>query len=126
MRRLILILGDQLSPSLSALADLDPQADIVLMAEVAEEAQYVPHHKQKLVLLWSAMRHFAEGLRADGTELDVEMVLGRAEVDGEVHYTASLFDLTAQRQAAVQIERQREQLAHGVVGAHGRTRNLLQ
>jgi PAS domain S-box-containing protein len=49
-------------------------------------------------------------LRADGTELDVEMVLGRAEVDGEVHYTASLFDLTAQRQAAVQIERQREQL----------------
>eukprot|EP01031_Cornospumella_fuschlensis_P000806 gene807-1011_t len=31
MRRLILILGDQLSPSLSALADLDPHEDIVLM-----------------------------------------------------------------------------------------------
>jgi PAS domain S-box-containing protein len=49
-------------------------------------------------------------LRADGSELAVEMVLGRAEVDGEVHYTASLFDLTAQRRAADEIERQREQL----------------
>ncbi|CAM8668639.1 Photolyase PhrB-like [Paracoccaceae bacterium] len=70
MRRLILILGDQLSSSLSALADLDPQADIVLMAEVAEEAQYVPHHKQKIALLLSAMRHFADDLRARGVTVD--------------------------------------------------------
>ena len=55
MRRLILILGDQLSPSLSALADLDPHQDVVLMAEVAQETGYVPHHKQKITLLLSAM-----------------------------------------------------------------------
>jgi deoxyribodipyrimidine photolyase-related protein len=70
MRRLILILGDQLSPSLSALADLDPQRDIVLMVEVAEEAHYVPHHKQKIALLFSAMRHFAAELQARGMAVD--------------------------------------------------------
>ena len=79
MRRLILILGDQLSPSLSALADLDPQADIVLMAEVAEEAQYVPHHKQKIALLLSAMRHFADDLRARGVTV-VALLDGRPAV----------------------------------------------
>lgn len=51
-----------------------------------------------------------EALRADGSELPVEMVLGRTFVDGEVHYTASLWDLSAQRSAAEQIDRQREQL----------------
>jgi deoxyribodipyrimidine photolyase-related protein len=30
----------------------------------------VPHHKQKLVLVFSAMRHFAAGLRADGWTVD--------------------------------------------------------
>jgi deoxyribodipyrimidine photolyase-related protein len=70
MRRLILILGDQLSSTHSALADLDPQRDIVLMVEVAEEAHYVPHHKQKIALLLSAMRHFAAELQARGMAVD--------------------------------------------------------
>jgi deoxyribodipyrimidine photolyase-related protein len=60
------ILGDQLSRSLSALEDADPDTDVILMAEVADEASYVRHHKQKLVLVFSAMRHFARGLEADG------------------------------------------------------------
>jgi deoxyribodipyrimidine photolyase-related protein len=82
MRRLILILGDQLSSSLSALADLDPQADIVLMAEVAEEARYVPHHKQKIALLLSAMRHFADDLRARGVTVDYVRLDGRGGAGG--------------------------------------------
>lgn len=64
--RLILILGDQLSPGISSLRHADPARDTVLMAEVAAEAGYADHHKQKLVLVFSAMRHFAEELRGAG------------------------------------------------------------
>jgi deoxyribodipyrimidine photolyase-related protein len=64
------ILGDQLSRTLSSLADIDASADTVLMVEVVEEATYVPHHKQKLVLVLAAMRHFAETLREEGIRVD--------------------------------------------------------
>lgn len=66
MRNLILILGDQLSHHLSALQGADPTRDAVVMAEVHEEAHYTRHHKKKLVLIFSAMRHFADSLREDG------------------------------------------------------------
>ncbi len=61
-----LILGDQLSPSLSSLRDVYPRCDVVLMAEVMSEATYVRHHKQKFALVFSAMRQFAERLRGAG------------------------------------------------------------
>ncbi len=61
---LILILGDQLTPTLTSLA-ADKDAP-VLMAELADEASYVRHHQQKIALIFSAMRHFAEHLRAQG------------------------------------------------------------
>jgi deoxyribodipyrimidine photolyase-related protein len=64
------VLGDQLTRSLSALADLDPERDVVLMAEVAEETTYVPHHQQKIAFVLSAMRHFADWLRAEGLKVD--------------------------------------------------------
>ncbi len=70
MRVLRVILGDQLSPDLSALSDLDPARDTVLMMEVQEEGTYVRHHKQKLVLVLSAMRHFAGTLRRSGVMVD--------------------------------------------------------
>ncbi len=60
------VLGDQLSHSLSALSDLDPRRDVVLMAEVMQECSYVPHHLKKIVLVLSAMRHFAQALTAEG------------------------------------------------------------
>jgi len=60
------VLGDQVSRSIAALADLDPQHDVVLMAEVMAECTYVPHHLKKIVLVLSAMRHFAEALTARG------------------------------------------------------------
>ncbi len=66
MRSLRFVLGDQLSHGLSSLRGLDPARDAVLMAEVAEEASYVPHHKQKIAFLFSAMRHFAAELREKG------------------------------------------------------------
>ncbi|PAV70542.1 hypothetical protein WR25_24344 [Diploscapter pachys] len=39
------------------------------MAEVEGEARYVPHHPQKIVLVFSAMRHFAQALRARGWQV---------------------------------------------------------
>ncbi len=65
-----LVLGDQLSHDLTALADLDPARDIVLMMEVDAESLYVRHHKQKIVLVLSAMRHFANALRERGVRVD--------------------------------------------------------
>lgn len=67
---LILILGDQLSPEISSLRNADRDRDIVLMCELRDETGYVGHHKQKLVLILSAMRHFASELEADGWTVD--------------------------------------------------------
>ncbi len=69
-RSLILLLGDQLSLSMSSLKQGDKAGDVVLMAEVMEEASYVPHHKKKIAFVLSAMRHFAEELRASGWTVD--------------------------------------------------------
>ncbi|KPQ29224.1 MAG: deoxyribodipyrimidine photolyase-related protein [Marinobacter excellens HL-55] len=66
MANLILILGDQLSPQLSALAKADKHQDQVVMAEVYDEASYTNHHKKKLAFIFSAMRHFARELEQDG------------------------------------------------------------
>ena len=63
--RLILVLGDQLAPDMAALRAGRP-GDVVVMAEVMAEGSYVPHHPQKIALILSAMRHFAEALREGG------------------------------------------------------------
>lgn len=70
VRKLVLVLGDQLTPTLSSLAAADPALDRVLMAEVQDEATYVRHHKKKIAFLFSAMRHFAEELRGLGWTVD--------------------------------------------------------
>jgi deoxyribodipyrimidine photolyase-related protein len=67
---LVLILGDQLSPAMTSLAAADRGRDVVLMCEVMEEATYVRHHKQKIALIFSAMRHFAAELREAGWRVD--------------------------------------------------------
>lgn len=43
--------------------------DHILMCEVIEEATYVKHHKKKIVLIFSAMRHFAQGLQKQGMQV---------------------------------------------------------
>jgi deoxyribodipyrimidine photolyase-related protein len=64
-----LVLGDQLSDNLSALTDADLSRDQVLMVESRVEATAWKHHKQKLVIVWSAMRQFAERLRSRGFDV---------------------------------------------------------
>lgn len=63
MATLILVLGDQLTETLPAIADAVKSEDTILMAEVREEATYVKHHKKKIAFLFSAMRHFAKALK---------------------------------------------------------------
>lgn len=78
-RNLILVLGDQLSPGISSLRNADREQDVVLMMEVAEEATYVPHHKKKIALLFSAMRHFTAELRAAGWRVDYRELAATGE-----------------------------------------------
>lgn len=70
VRTLVLVLGDQLSTAMSSLAAADRAHDVVLMVEVQEEATYVRHHKKKIALIFSAMRHFASELRSLGWRVD--------------------------------------------------------
>lgn len=69
MVRLVLVLGDQLSHDLSALRAADPTRDIVVMAEVAAEAEAVPHHPKKIAFLFAAMRKFAASLQDQGWQV---------------------------------------------------------
>lgn len=62
MSTLRLILGDQLTATISSLVDCDKAKDIILMCEVWDEATYVKHHQKKIAFLFSAMRHFAQEL----------------------------------------------------------------
>lgn len=69
-RNLIVILGDQLSTQISSLRESSKKDDIVLMMEVEAEATYVPHHPHKIILIFSAMRHFCDELRENGFSVE--------------------------------------------------------
>jgi deoxyribodipyrimidine photolyase-like uncharacterized protein len=64
LRRLVLVLGDQLDVDASAFDDFDAACDAVWMAEVAEESTHVWSSKPRTVMFLAAMRHFAQALRA--------------------------------------------------------------
>jgi deoxyribodipyrimidine photolyase-related protein len=64
--KVILVLGDQLSLHNPALKAARPGTDVIVMAEVREEATYVPHNRHKIALIFSAMRHFRDILRGCG------------------------------------------------------------
>lgn len=67
---LVPILGDQLTRNLASLRGRTKDDTVILMMEVWDEATYVKHHKQKIVLIFSAMRHFAKELRDAGWTVD--------------------------------------------------------
>lgn len=64
-----LILGDQLSDDLPSLRSAHRERDVVLLCEVMDEASYVPHHKQKIALIFTAMRRYAARLREAGWQV---------------------------------------------------------
>ena len=64
----IWILGDQLNTKQAALAScqMNKQATPIIFIESLNYIKKRPYHLQKLTLIWSAMRHFAQELQAEG------------------------------------------------------------
>lgn len=63
----IWILGDQLHLNQAALQSCHDASQVsIILIESYSYIKQRPYHKQKLVLVWSAMRHFAEELRQLG------------------------------------------------------------
>jgi len=76
MKRTIWILGDQLGPENAALAGARKKEDVLLLVESERGLGKLRYHKQRLILLLSAQRHFAEEMRKAGWTVD-EHRLGR-------------------------------------------------
>ena len=69
LRRLVIVLGDQLDLDAAAFDGFDTDTDAVWMAEVAEESTHVWSSKPRTVMFLAAMRHFALALHAAGRPL---------------------------------------------------------
>jgi len=71
----IWVLGDQLSFQQAALQNRaeNRQDTPIIFIESLNYAKQRPYHSQKLVLVWSAMRHFAEELRTKGWSIDYKI-----------------------------------------------------
>ena len=98
MTILIPIFADQLSESLPPLNIISQQEAQILMVEVKGEADHLPHHRQKLVFLFSAMRHFAEVLREAGWSVDyIELTDSKnsQSFTGEVERAMSRHQITS-------------------------------
>jgi deoxyribodipyrimidine photolyase-related protein len=67
----IWVLGDRLHQFQSALLSRqnEKQETPVILIESGDYVRQKPYHQQKLVLVWSAMRHFAEELKADNWQV---------------------------------------------------------
>jgi len=82
-RNLVIILGDQLSTSLSAFDDFDFKRDRVWMAENDQEATHVWCHKYRLVGFFAPMRHFRDTLQKQKYKVDYhELVADRRKARG--------------------------------------------
>ena len=65
MKTLRLILGDQLNAAHPWFEEVHDSM-VYLMAEMRQETDYVPHHIQKVLAFFAAMRAFAEARQAEG------------------------------------------------------------
>jgi len=113
----IWVLGDQLN--LGAIKQLSPER--VLLVEAYELGRRPPMHPQKLVLFFSAMRHFAQELRVAG----LEVTYLQAETLGEAlsqFYAAHPGETLAQMQPADYGFAER---AQGIIGPLGGQYQLL-
>ncbi len=70
IRRLILVLGDQLDRKSVALEGIDPSLDVLFLAEVRSESTHVWSHKARTALFLAAMRHFTADCRKSGLRVD--------------------------------------------------------
>ena len=85
----IWVLGDQLWTGQAALSSCEKakKQTPVILIESPNYAKARPYHRQKLVLIWSAMRHFAEELRHKGYTIryiKLSDPLNTGSLDGEI------------------------------------------
>ena len=66
--KLRLILGDQLNLQHPWLNTVDQEVTYILM-EMRQETDYAPHHIQKVVGFFGAMRNFAQTLKQQGHQV---------------------------------------------------------
>jgi deoxyribodipyrimidine photolyase-related protein len=64
------ILGNQLSTNFAGFHELDKTKDRILLIEASSRSRWKPYHKKKLVLIFSAMRHFRDELKEQGYWVD--------------------------------------------------------
>ena len=98
MKKLRLILGDQLSESISSLKNCNKDTDVILLCEVWDEAIYVKHHKKKIAFLFSAMRHFAQLLKKQGCNVEyttLDNPENAGSLNGEVKRILSKYSFTS-------------------------------
>ena len=115
--------------ALAAIVTVDAQARIVEWNAAAEAAFGLPRDaalgrvatdfitpEHRVAVSTQALQRIAgrrielNVQRADGSPFPVEMQVNPVEVDGAVHYSAFIVDISARVQAAALIERQREAL----------------
>jgi deoxyribodipyrimidine photolyase-related protein len=114
------ILGDQLLASHPALAAAEQAVGRefvrVLLVESAGRSSRLPYQRKKLVLLFSAMRHYAAELRAQGWQVEViqaqTMLVGLRQ-HLEIHQPARLLTMAASEAAG---RRWQQQNLAGLLG----------
>lgn len=74
---LVVILGDQLDLNSSAFDGFDIRHDVVWMAEVSSEAEFVWNHKARIAVFLAAMRHFRAALEERGYRVDYTELAGK-------------------------------------------------
>lgn len=102
VRNLVLVLGDQLDLESAALADFDPECDVVWMAEVAHEATVVWSTRPRIAMFLAAMRHFRDALRARGFRVEYRAFGSHAHETLEAALAEDLVRLGPERVVAVQ------------------------
>lgn len=96
------ILGDQLlahHPALAAAEQAAGRGQVrAVLVESAARSRRLPYQRKKLVLLFSAMRHYAEDLRSQGWQVDyrqAETMLAGLQAHVAQHRPAALWTMAA-------------------------------
>lgn len=98
IRRLVVILGDQLDPHSAALDHFDPRQDLIWMCECRDEATRVWSHQARIALFFAAMRQFAQTQRQIGRQISYRRI-GMHSASSLAHALGE--DLTRLQPAAV-------------------------
>jgi len=102
MKKLRLILGDQLNEQHSWYSTIDSDVTYLIM-ELRQETSYVNHHIQKIMAFFEAMGRFAEKLKSDGHHV-IHLKIDDANNSGTLEENLSYFiELLASEQFEYQL-----------------------